>query len=277
MTVRSCGSAAIALVAACLIAAGSEPSITIRLAPGAAFPAGAAIDTAPGAVETYDVILSDALAPILPDSAKLRLNGIEIVGYARLSRMTRGFRVLVETKATSHPHLALSRPENDLRFETEDEGGNVYRANWSLRMNSIEGGVALASDQPEPVPVVERKRVDGPAIRILGTPVAVRAAGSKGKFEAPVRAEVRDSEGISEVVLYVNGKEVDKIQMLSGFPSRRRGKFRKSATLPGTVSGGSRELVIDIPVPLPNRRNVVRVAVTNLAGDTEYETLNISR
>ena len=277
MTLRSCGIAAVALAAACLTAAGSEPSITIRLAPGATFPAGAAVDVAPEAVETFDVILSEALAPILPNSAKLRLNGVEIVGYARLSRMARGFRALVETKATNHPYLALSRPENDLRFEVKDEGGNVYRGNWTVRMGSIEAGAALASEQPEPVPVVERKMEAPPAIRILGRPVAVRAARSKGKFEAPVRAEVRDSEGISEVVLYVNGKEVDKIQMLRGFPSRRRGRFRKSETLPGTVSGGSRELMIDIPVPLPNRRNVVRISVTNVAGQTEYETFDVAR
>ena len=255
----------------------SEPSVTVKLAPEAIFASGSVIAAGTEAVETFDVVVSGMLAEMNPDSVSVRLNGNEIVGFARLTRMSSGFRAYMDLRAADHPHFALVVSENDLEFVANDREGHAYRGSWTI--NAVPGPETpvLSGTQLDPPPIVEYMTVSKPEIRFSSDPPVHDIKRSRRLTEAVVDFEVIDAGGIRSVFIHLNGKELEHIQLRNGIPSRRRGKFRRSPELPGTVKGGSQALQVRVPVPLRKAVNLVRIAASNVDGVEVTESFVINR
>ena len=254
-----------------------EPTISLTLAPEAAFTSGSVIAAGVETVETLDLVVSGALGDMDANSVSVRLNGNEIVGFARLSRMSDGFRAFLDFKAANHPHFVLKLAENDLQFLAKDQAGNTYRASWTINADQGPGAPVLSGTQPMPPPLVEHKLVARPQIRFSSDPPVHTIRRSKRALEALVDFEVTDAKGIRSVYIHLNGNELEAIQVRNGFPSRKRGKFRRASELPGTVTGGSNALQIRVPVPLPKAANFVRISASNVDDVEVTESFNISR
>ena len=253
-----------------------RPSVwrSVRILPSGA---GAAIEADPFSVETFEILLANSLAGVDSDSVSVALNGMEIVGFARLSRMPGGIRVIVDRMKQNHPFLKLSRLKNRLEFKAEDNQGNIYRGTWTIRANSDAFPPTLSAEQPAPAAVLARNSEVPPEIRIVTEPRVSRVSGSRRKREARLHVRISDEIGLKTVFIYVNGKEVETIQLRNGLPSRRRGQFRRSVTLPGSVEGGSNQLDVKVPVPLPERVNFVRIVARNVDLLESVRSLTIAR
>lgn len=258
------------------LAFGSEPAISVVLSPNAVFASGSVIDVGMDAVETFDFVVSGSVAAIRPDSVSVRLNGNEIVGFARLSPTASGLRISMNRTSLDHPYVALAQAANDLQLAARDTDGNVYRGRWAINATAGAEAAIRAGIQATPPPAIELRTVAKPEIRFPGGPPSQRD-GSKHEAQAVVHFEVTDARGVRAVFIYVNGREIEAIQMRNGFPSRRRGNFRRSGELPGTVAGGSRALEVEVPVPLPKATNTVTISVRNMDGYEQSETISITR
>ena len=256
-----------------LAALGAEPSLELRLGAGRAIAPGSVAEAGQDSVSTFDVVLSDALAEIDLDTVDLALNGNPIIGFARKSKTPAGIRLVVDRARIRHPHLALAR-ENRLRFAALDLDGNRYRGEFVVRVSEGVRGVQLLSG-PDPHPAVLKgsgPKGLPPVIAITSNPGV-----SRDQRSWQLVAEVRDRSGIRLVAVELNWKQYERIQMRSGFPSRQRGKFRKAGSLPGSVTGDSQRLVLDIPVPLRKRETRVELRATNLQGLEASESVTIRR
>ena len=271
----------ILVVAQALLSVGSaicsEPSISVALAPEAVFASGSVIAAGMESVETLDFVVSGPLGELDPNSVSVRFNGNEIVGFAHLSRMSGGFRAYLDFKAANHPHFALRLAENDLQFLAKDKAGNTYRASWEINVDQGLGAPVLSGTQPMPPPTIQHKAVARPQIRFSSDPPVHTIRRSKRGLEALVDFEVTDAKGIRSVYIHLNGNELEAIQVRNGFPSRKRGKFRRVSELPGTVTGGSNVLQIRVPVPLRKAANFVRISTSNVDGVEVTESFNINR
>lgn len=254
----------------------SEPSVTVKLTPEAVFASGSVIDAGTGSVDTLDIVVTGVLAKMNPETVSVRLNENEIVGLARLSRMSSGFRAYMDLKGVRHPQLALAQFENDLQFTGKDEDGNAYRGSWTINTGPGLGTPVLSGTQLDAPPIVEY-RVSTPEIRFSSDPPVHAIKRSKRLTEAVVDFQVMDAGGIRSVFIYLNGKQLEDIQLRNGLPSRARGQFRRSTEPPGTVTGGSHALQIRVPVPLRKAVNFVRISASNVDGVEVTESFIINR
>ena len=253
------------------------PTLSLALRQDSVFSSGTAIEADPGSVETFDIVLENSLARVDSESVSVSLNGMEIVGFARLNRMPSGIRVIVDRTKQNHPFLKLSPQENRLEFKAEDTRGNLYRGTWTIRVNPDAFPPILAAEQPAPAAVLAEKSEVPPEIHIVTDPTVSRVPGSRRKRQATLHVRISDAIGLKSVFIYVNGKEIEGIQLRNGLPSRRRGKFRKSFTLPGRVEGGSNQLEVKVPVPLPERVNFIRIVATNVDRLESVRSLTVAR
>ena len=254
----------------------SEPSVTVKLTPEAVFASGSVIDAGTSSVETLDIVVTGILAKMNPKTVSVRLNENEIVGLARLSRMSSGFRAYMDLKGVNHPQLALAQFQNDLQFTGKDEDGNAYRGSWTINTGPGLGTPVLSGTQLDAPPIVEY-RVSTPEIRFSSDPPVHAIKRSQRLTEAVVDFQVMDAGGIRSVFIYLNGKQLEDIQLRNGLPSRARGQFRRSTELPGTVTGGSHALQIRVPVPLRKAVNLVRISASNVDGVEVTESFIINR
>ena len=255
----------------------SEPSVTVKLTPEAVFASGSVIDAGTGSLETLDIVVTGLSAEMNPETVSVRLNENEVVGLARLSRMSSGFRAYMDLKGVHHPQLALALFENDLQFTGKDENGNAYRGSWTINTGPGQGTPVLSGTQLDVPPIVEYMTVSTPEIRFSSDPPVHAIKRSKRLTEAVVDFQVMDAGGIRSVFIYLNGTQLEEIQLRNGLPSRARGQFRRSAKLPGTVKGGSHALQIRVPVPLRKAVNLVRISASNVDGVKVTESFIINR
>ena len=265
---------AVVLAACCGLAAlGAEPLIELRLGAGRTVASGALVEAGQESVSTLDLVLSDALAEVNVDTVELTLNGYSIVGFARKSKTPSGIRLVVERGSTRHSHLAMAG-ENHLRFSAEDVDGNRYRGEFVVRVSEDVRGVQLLSGpDPPPAALEASEPKASPPVIAFTTDSDV----SRDQRTWRLFAEVQDESGIRSVVVELNWKEFERIQMRNGFPSRQRGEFRKARRLPGSVTGDSRRLVLDIPVPLRKRETQVGLRATNSHGLEASKIVTIRR
>ena len=265
-------------LAAVASAAAETPSLRLTIGGGDAFQAGTEIGVGEGSTGTLDVLLDGVLDSIDFDSISFTLNGTEILGFTRLGKTPTGLRLFVDRNAVRHRYLTLNADDNALRFQARDASGNRYAGEWVIRVREAMSGSKLLSAQNEAAEILERQISYAPEVRIIGSPEILAANPSKPKkFEARVQAEITDVQGISNVIVFVNGKQWEQVQIRNGFPIRKRGSFRRSGTLPGSVTGNGERLVIDIPVPLPKQATIVRIRAENVKGLDDSEARTVIR
>ena len=266
--------AAMAALALCLaVPAAASPSLELRVGSGPAFSSGVTIGVAPDSAPVFDLRLTDARADIDPESVAVSLNGTSITGFASFNRMPRGARLIVDRRTQNHPDLAL-RSENRLTFGCDDALGNSYRGEFVLRVSNAESDsrLLLPPGPDTPGVLVENSNRGGAPSVALSVPEAHR-----GPRTARVIAEIRDMQGIRSVVLELNWKEFERIVMQNGFPSRRRGGFRSSRALTGSVEGDTKHLRLDIPIPLQGRETNVGIRAENVQGAVTSEVAQVRR
>ena len=253
---------AVALAGCTLAVFGAEPSLVLRLDGGPAIPVGAAARAGLDDASTFDLVLSGAPARIDLDTVVLTLNGHSIVGFARKGNTDAGIRIFIDRAGIRHPHLALS-DENRLRFSARDEDGNRYNGEFVVHVSEGVRGVTEISVPGQPPSIVEGPDTPAqpPVIAFTSDPTVPR-----GDRSWRLLAEVRATTGIRAVSLDLNWKQFERIELLGGLPTRRRGRFHKPGRLPGTVTGHGRHLVLDIPVPLGKRETRVELRATTIAG-----------
>ena len=256
-----------------LAAYGGEPSLELRLGAGDAIGPGSVAEAGPESVSTLDVVLAGGLAEIDLDTVDLEFNGNSIIGFARKSKTPAGIRLVVDRGRIRHAHLALAG-ENRLLFAARDLDGNRYSGAFVVRVSEGSRGVQLLSG-PSPSPAVLEAlepKAQPPEIAITSDPGVSRDPRSWRLVAA-----VQDESGIQSVVVELNRKQYERIQMRGGFPSRQRGEFRKARSLPGSVTGDSQRLVLDFPVPLWKRETRIELRATNLQGIEASESVTVRR
>ena len=265
---------ALPTLACCLaVTALSDPVVEFRVGPSGAFLPGSTIGVGPDAAGIVDLRLIGARAAVDLESIDISLNGTSIAGFARLSRMPRGVRVVVDRQNQNHPDLGL-RARNLLAFACEDLLRNSYRAHFDLRVSPAETGARLlaspSTDTPR-APVERQSHAEAPKVSLRVPEVG------RGQRTARIYAEIRDLKGIREVILEVNWKEFERIVMQNGLPSRRRGKFRSSRALPGSARGDSEYLLLEIPIPMQRRETRVSIRAENSAGAVASEVVHVRK
>ena len=251
----------------------ADPSLELRVGSSEAFQPGATIGVSLDAAGTLDLRLNKARAEIDLKSIEIHLNGTSIAGFARVNRMLRGLRVIVDRRTQDHPDLAL-RDQNPLMFGCEDALGNFYRGQFVLRVSQAESEprlLAAPSPDTPKVLVAGAGHNEGPYVSLNVRDV------HRGQRTARLVAEIRDKQGIREVLIGVNWREVERIVMHNGLPSRRRGELRSSRSLPGSVMGDSVDLRLDMPIPLQKRETSVSTRATNVAGSVTSEVVQVQR
>ena len=234
---------------------------------------GALIETDQESVPTLDLMLVDARAEVDLDTVSLMLNGNQIIGFARRGKTPTGLRLVVDRESVRHPHLALAE-DNHLQFAAADMEGNRYRGEFDLRISDDVAGIRLVAAGVLSQPVLQevaKPNASAPTIKLLADPEVVPDGNSW-----QLVAEVQDDSGIQAVVVLVNWKEYERVQLRNGFPSRQR-QGRRKAGLPGSVTGDSHRLMLDIPVPLGKRLNSITLRATNSHGIEESTVVSIWR
>ena len=147
--------------------------------------------------------------------------------FARKSTTPAGIRLVVDRARIRHLHLAMAG-ENRLRFAARDLAGNRYRGEFVVRVSESIRGVQLLSGPDPPPAVLEASEAKAlpPEIAITSDP-----AVSRDQRSWRLLAEVRDKSGIQSVAVELNWKLDERAQMRGGFPSRKRGEFRKARRL----------------------------------------------
>ena len=254
-----------------LAACGGEPSLELRLAAGDAIAPGSVAAAGTASVVTLDIVLSGGLAEIALDTVELNLDENPIIGFARTGRTLTGIRLVVDRSGNRHPHLAMAG-ESRLRFAARGLDGNRYRGEFVVRVAEGSRGVQLLSGPDPSSAVLEASE---PKALTLEIAITSDPGVSRDRRSWRLVAEVRDGSGIRAVAVELNWKLYERVLMHSGFPSRQRGEFRKAPSLPGSVTGESRHLVLDIPVPLRKRETRVELRATNLLGLEASESVTI--
>ena len=266
--------AAIVALALCLtVTAAANPSLELRLGSGPAFSSGVTIGVGPEAAPVFDLRLMDARADIDPESVAVTLNRTSIKGFASFNRMPCGARLIVDRRTQNHPDFALGA-ENRLTFGCDDALGNSYRGEFVLRVSKAESDSRLLLPPGPDTPGVLVDNSDRGGAPSVGLSVS---EGRRGPRTARVVAEIRDMQGIRSVVLELNWKEFERIVMQNGFPSRRRGGFRSSRALTGSVQGDSKHLRLDIPIPLQGRETYVGIRAEDVKGAVTSEIVQVRR
>jgi hypothetical protein len=85
-------------------------------------------------------------------------------------------------------------------------------------------------------------------VRSLGPamPVAFSVRPPHGVWMEAVVPDAADAEGISRLVVEVNGKDTDEIVMQNNIPVRKHPGWMSSGKAPGEITGDSQRLVVKV-------------------------------
>jgi hypothetical protein len=255
----------LAALAALGAAAAAEPRIELRLAafPGVTFPnfSSVIVPAEPGRLELW---VQDALGEIQVSTVRVRLNELPMTPFVAVNPLPRGVRLLLKEGLTLNPEYRL-RPtgENVVAVFAQDDTKTAYQGQFYVTIDP-------AATTPRAAPM----RTRAPA-REVAAPEQKLPPRVVFTSEWPARttetlltllAEATDAEGISRLVVEVNGSDVDEIVMQNGIPVRKHRGWMTSGKAPGAISGDSFRLAVDVPVKLGKDVNVVAVRVENALG-----------
>ena len=262
---RRCA-AAFALALGLSAQAQAEPLLTVRFpaAQGVAFPNFSSVLVPAAAAGTIEIWLEQALAAPQVSTIRVRLNEVPLTPFVSVNPVPRGVRLVVNLTRTLSPEYRL-RPtgENLLAVSLSDEGQVSYQGQFYLIIDETVGAPRLAPSRTA-MPVAP---VTGPPQHVAPSVTWISqwpARGTAGTIQ--LEAEVRDVEGISRIVIEVNGRDVEEVLLQNGLPVRKQNGWIARTKLPGEVSGDSSALRIAIPVKIRKGLNVVAVRAENALG-----------
>src|SRR5262249_38486790 len=143
--------------------------------------------------------------------------------------------------------------ENILTLEATDSSKVAYHARFYITLDEHATGPALTRLSRGNTPQVAAPAVkEPPTIKFTSTWPARTSDTS-----VLLTAEVSDADGLIRIVIEVNGKDVEEIQLQNERPLRKREGFIARGALPGDVTGDSRRIVLSIPVALGKNISVV--------------------
>lgn len=266
MTRARCFGVALALALGVSAQAQAEPTLTVRFpaTPGVAFANFSNVLVPAAAAGTIEIWLERALAAPQISTIRVRLNEVPLTPFVSVNPVPRGVRLVLNLGRTLNPEYRL-RPtgENLLAVSLSDEGQVSYQGQFYLTIDETVSSPTLAPSRTAmPVaPVTGPPQHVAPSVTWISQWPA-RSASSTIQLEA----EVRDAEGISRIVIEVNGKDVEEVLLQNGLPVRKQNGWIARTKLPGEVSGDSSTLRIAIPVRIRKGLNVVAVRAENALG-----------
>lgn len=264
---RVCASiAALSLLAGVPSLAVAEPSLTLRFpkVPGSPFANFSSVRVAAASAATVEIWLEQALAAPQVSTIRVRLNEVPLTPFVSVNPLPRGVRLVVNLGRTLSPEYRL-RPtgENLLTVSLSDEGQVTYEGRFYLTIDDAANAPTLAPSRTL-APVAA---VTGPAQHAAPTVVwANQWPASSPPGTIQLEADVQDTEGISRIVVEVNGKDVEEVMLQNGLPVRKQNGWIARTKLPGQVSGDSASLRVAIPIKIRRGLNVVAVRAENTLG-----------
>jgi hypothetical protein len=215
-------------------------------------------------VGLLQVIVSDARAELDISSIRMLLNNQPVSAFLTINPMVLGARVSVDFSRIANPAFKLRADgDNVLSFEALDRQRNRYFAQFLIRVQQDASRPQLLTDIRLPARKAFEPPPSYPAPRIRWISPATDVAQARTTV---LEAEVLDEYGLRQVILEVNGKEIETVVLENGMPVRKRGGFRTPKRLPGTVEGDGRRLSISIPVELKKAINVLALRAENVRG-----------
>ncbi|HXG32046.1 MAG TPA: hypothetical protein VNJ11_01670 [Bryobacteraceae bacterium] len=231
--------------------------------------------TVPADDVRLEVVLQEARSDIDLATVRLALNGESVLGFVSLNPLPKGLRVILDLSRVTHPIFRL-QPERDnaLSFEALDAQRNRYVGEFWVRVDRALAQPQLRAQRREAT------RVEVEAPPAFTAPRIRRIAPDQSTITAQVisfEAEISDDYGLREVVLEVNGKEVETIVFEFGTPVRKRGGFRTARRLPGAVTGDGHRVSISVPVEVKKPINVLAVRAENIKGMFSSDSYTVVR
>lgn len=246
-------------------AAAGEPRIELRLAAfgGASFPNFASV-LVPAEHGRMEIWVEDALGEIVVSTVRVKLNDLPMTPFVAINRLPRGVRLLLKEGLTLNPEYRLrSTGENVLSFVAQDETKTAYHGQFYLSIDA-------SASAPKAAPM----RTRAPA-REVAAPEIKEPPGIAFTSEWPKRtdattltllAEATDAEGISRLVIEVNGKDMDEVVLQNNVPVRKHAGWMSRGKAPGEITGDSQKLLVNIPIPLGKGLTVVAIRAENSMG-----------
>jgi hypothetical protein len=243
----------------------AEPRVELRLAafPGASYPNFASV-VVPAQYGRVEIWIQDALGEIQISTVRVRLNELPMTPFVTVNPLPRGVRLLLKEGLTLNPEYRL-RPsgENVLAFAAQDDTKAAYQGQFYLTVDP-------ALEAPREAPMRAR-----PPAREVGSPeqkepprIAFTSEWPKATTETVLilEAEATDAEGLSRLVVEVDGRDVDEVVIQNDLPYRKHAGWMSSGKPPGEIDGDSRRLVVSVPVRVRRDITVVAIRAENRMG-----------
>ncbi len=247
--------------------AAAEPTITLKVPPFApSFANFSSVILPASGYTTLEVILQGSLGEIQASTVRVTLNNMPMTPFVGINMMPGGTRAIIKLGVSLNPDYTIRRDgESILTFAASDAGAISYRGQFYLtidpnktepelarttRARAQESGVVAP---PQHLPPVIALKSEWPA-RTSDRTLALHA-------------EVTDEEGLRRIVIEVNGRDVEEVQLQNERPVRYQGgRIARGATA-GEVTGTGTAISLNIPIRLAaDRINVVAVRAENIAG-----------
>jgi hypothetical protein len=213
-----------------------------------------------------EIRIENALARIRRASIRVSLNGTPVGSLLRINELPRGVRAILQLGRSMNPEFMVKRDiENDLTLVAQDESGMTYNAQFGIAVDPGATAPRLAAVIRS---ALARPQIEPPA---MSTPPTITILSDwparTRETHLSLRAEVADDEGLRQILVLVNGKDVEEIVMQNERPVRKQKGFVARGKLPGTVEGDGRRVRLDIPIRLAaGEIHVVELHAENING-----------
>lgn len=228
-------------------------------------------------VPKLEIFLQNALSEIEISSVRVLLNGRPVSVFAKAFPAPRGVKVILGLDATRGRDYRLSESgQNFLEFQARDQLGNAYHGQFVLSVAPLIDVPQKSTEEPSKAPsaLQARPRHQAPVIEWEGAATSVVR-----RKVIWIEAEISDQSGLRRVVIEVNGKDVEVIELYNGLPMRTRQTFFAFAAkgLPGAVTGDGHRLRISVPVKIGRRMNKITLRAENTLGLTGVQSRTVVR
>lgn len=260
---RSC--VAVATLASATAAA--EPTITLKVPPFApSFANFSSVILPASGFTTLEVVLQGALGEIQASTVRVTLNGMPMTPFVAVNMMPGGTRAIVKLGVSLNPDYTIRRDgESILTFAASDAGATSYRGQFYL---TIDPG----KTEPEAARTTRARAQESGVVappQHFPPAIAITSEWPARTMDRTLalQAEVTDAEGLRRIVIEINGRDVEEVQLQNERPVRYQGgRIARGATA-GDVTGTGTAVRLNIPVRLAaDRINVIAVRAENVAG-----------